>query len=71
VAEFLGLTQAVIIPKIIESKEDYLFAGNVKYTQDDYDKELEAAGLNFRAYSSGDFDNGWNSNYESAREFNK
>jgi len=29
--EFLSATQLRIIPKVIESKEDFLFAGNIKY----------------------------------------
>jgi hypothetical protein len=33
-AEFLDLTNLQIIPKVIESKHDYLFAGNIKYAQD-------------------------------------
>jgi hypothetical protein len=29
-----------IIPKVIESKGDYMFAGNVRYAQDDFDELL-------------------------------
>ena len=68
-AEFLALQDPLVIPKIIESKEDYLFAANLKYTKDDYDKQLTE--LNFRSYSTGDFENGWSSDYESARQYNK
>lgn len=52
--EFLSATQLRIIPKVIESKEDFLFAGNIKYEQDFFDKEVE--GLDFRSYSWGDFE---------------
>lgn len=58
-AEFLDLTNLQIIPKIIESKHDYLFAGNIKYAQDQYDVELKDQNLDFRAYSAGDFDGEW------------
>lgn len=76
VSEFLALTQMSIIPKVLESKNDYLFAGNIEYGQDEYDKELE--GLNFRSYSSGDWDNQddvprdlLNGDYSKARSYNK
>ena len=76
VSEFIALTQMSIIPKVLESKNDYLFAGNIKYGQDEYDKELED--LNFRSYSLGDWDNPSsapsdiiNGDYSTARDYNK
>ena len=76
VSEFIALTQMSIIPNVLESKNDYLFAGNIEYGQDEYDKELE--GLNFRSYSSGDWDNQSNiptdvvnGDYSTARVYNK
>lgn len=38
VAEFLSMLQVKIQPKVIESKQDYLFAANIKYEQDDVDE---------------------------------
>lgn len=39
-SDFLSLLQNDVIPKIIESKNDYLFAANIKYTQDEFDKKI-------------------------------
>lgn len=69
-SEFLSTTQLQIVPKVIESKNDYLFAANVKYEQDEFDKALED--LDFRSYSYGDWDNSadlWD--YDKARNYNK
>lgn len=69
--EFLSATQLKIVPKVIESKEDYLFGGNVKYEQDEYDKEL--SDLDFRSYSWGDFNTTVPDfvNYTDTRDYNK
>lgn len=73
-AEFISTNTLGVIPKVIESKEDYLFAANLKYKQDLFDKELEERlGKNaFRAYASGDWDNPSDiGNYSVARKYNK
>lgn len=69
--EFLSATQLKTIPKVIESKEDYLFAGNIQYGQDQYDNEI--SDLNFRSYSWGDFvtDVPDFVNYTNTRDYNK
>ena len=71
VQEFVSLMQLQIVPKVIESKNDYLFAANLKYKQDEYDKELES--LDFRSYSYGDWDDvadAQNKDYSKARKYN-
>lgn len=40
-ADFLAETDLKIKPLLIESKNDYLFAANVQYIQDDVDKQFE------------------------------
>lgn len=76
VDEFISNMSMPIIPKIIESKNDYMLAGNIRYTQDDLDETLK--NLDFRAYSYGDFETDadilpdTDSNpYRLARVFNK
>lgn len=44
VSEFLSYIQMRIRPKIIESKGDYLYAGNISYVQDDVDEALGITG---------------------------
>lgn len=39
--EFKELMNLGIIPKFIESKDNRLFAGNIKYRQDEFDKEIK------------------------------
>lgn len=71
VEEFVSLLQLQIVPAVIESKNDYLFAANLKYKQDEYDKELED--LDFRSYSYGDWDDvqdAINKDYSKARDYN-
>lgn len=51
-AEYNSIAGINIIPKIIESKNDYLFAANIKYQIPDFD-DWDA-----RAYTSGDTYNG-------------
>ena len=51
----IAMMHGAIVPAIIESKNDYLFAANITYKQDDLDKALDDAG-DFRIYSSGDID---------------
>lgn len=63
--EFLSYIDMPLIPKVIESKADYMFAGNIKYTQDDFDRALYDSGIDFRAYSTGDYDG------ETIRTYNK
>ena len=54
----LAMMEGAIVPSIIESKNDYLFAANVTYKQDDLDKKLDEGDddQKFRIYSSGDYD---------------
>lgn len=50
-ADFVAMLKMAIVPKMIESKDNLLFAANVKYTQDDVDdifKDFDA-----RAYNKG------------------
>lgn len=61
----LAMQQGAIVPSIIESKNDYLFAANVVYKQDSLDRYLDTEG-DFRIYSSGDYDNG-----TTVREYNE
>ena len=56
VDEFLSYVTSPIIPKVIESKEDYMYAANIKYEQDKYDEQINNANCDFRSYSTGDFD---------------
>lgn len=42
VSEFVELLNLGIIPKFIESKDNRLFAGNIKYRQDEFDKEIQS-----------------------------
>lgn len=53
--EFLSYVSFYIKPKIIESKGDTLFAANLKYAQDDADKDFD--GYDARSFSSGNY---WN-----------
>lgn len=66
--EFEAMLYYNATPTIIESKGDYMFAANVKYEQDETDLELK--GLDFRLYSSGDFESG-DFNFNELREYNK
>jgi len=52
--DFLSYIKLDIIPKVIESKEDYLFAGNISYPKDDINSIPEIDDKKCRAYSSGD-----------------
>jgi hypothetical protein len=54
-AEFVATNSLLFVPKEIESKGDYLFAGNIKYTQDDIDKQFEK--FDARCYSAGSYYN--------------
>ena len=56
--EFLSMILLDIKPKIIESKGDYLFAANVKYSMDDVDEQLKGLDSRIRIYSYGDYDDG-------------
>ena len=49
--EFLGFQKTKIVPKHIESKEDYLFGANVKYKQDQLDTKFN--NFDARCYSPG------------------
>ena len=51
VSEFMALDTLSIKPKIIESKQDYLFAANVKYETDDVDEMFKD--IDMRSFSSG------------------
>lgn len=50
--EFNSIAGITIIPKVIEQKNNILFAGNVKYDIDELDDEY--LNMDFRAFSSGD-----------------
>ena len=50
--EFNSISGITIKPKVIEQKNNILFAGNISYETDDLDEELLKA--DFRAFSSGD-----------------
>lgn len=55
-SELLGSIKFTFIPKVIESKNNYLFAANVKYIQSDIDSSINDEDV--RCLSSGDYDNG-------------
>lgn len=59
--ELLELIKMDIIPKVIESKEDYLFAANVTYNQDQLNSKISDEDC--RAYSTGDGNNPTYSSY--------
>jgi len=49
-----------VIPTVIESKNDYMFAANIRYTDNELDNIITDNWTNpriGRAYSSGDFEN--------------
>lgn len=52
-AEFIATNKLLFVPKEIESKGDYLFAGNIKYTQDEIDKTFE--NFDARCFSYGNY----------------
>lgn len=56
VEEFNSLVGVVIIPKVIEQKNNILFAGNISYDLDTLDEEY--LNMDFRAFSSGDLHTG-------------
>lgn len=49
--EFLSYYNLSVMPKVIESKGDYLFAGNIKFYQEEIDKQFE--NFDARCFSSG------------------
>ena len=51
IEEFLALDGILVSPKIIESKNNYLFAANISYTQESVDKLFED--YDARSFSSG------------------
>lgn len=51
VSDFLSMVASSIIPSQIESKGDYLFAANMKYSQDNVDDQL--SDFDARSYSTG------------------
>lgn len=53
VTEFLSTVKFTFIPKIIESKNNYLFAANIKYIQSDIDATISDDDI--RCLSSGDY----------------
>lgn len=52
-SEFLDMDTFVIYPKVIESKEDYLFAANIDDNKQNVDEGFED--LDFRSRSTGDY----------------
>lgn len=70
--EFLSQMELQLVPAVIESKGDYLFAANISYKQDEFDKALDDLNLDFRSYSLGDFEaTPAQDDYSDAREYNK
>ena len=58
--ELLSMIKLNIIPTVIESKNDYMFAANIKYKDNELDNIITNNWENQyigRAYSSGDFEN--------------
>ena len=55
-SEFLSTVKLSFVPKVIESKNNYLFAGNIKYIQSDIDSIINDDDV--RCISTGDYDNG-------------
>lgn len=53
ISDFLTMATSQIFPSQIESKGDYLFAGNMKYSQDDVDKLFE--NFDARSFSAGNY----------------
>ncbi|WP_173431889.1 hypothetical protein [Sharpea azabuensis] len=73
--EFNSLLGVTIIPKVIERKNNILFAGNIKYDVDDLDETY--LNMDFRAFSTGDGvtatdveNNNWPANNESGNRIN-
>lgn len=60
-AEFLATVKIQFIPTVIESKNNYLFAGNIKYIQSDIDSKIDDSDV--RCVSTGDYNNGELLNY--------
>ena len=52
-SEFVATNKLLIVPKEIESKGDYLFAGNVTYTQDQIDSTFN--NFDARCFSKGSY----------------
>lgn len=50
-AEFVATNKLLFVPREIESKGDYLFAANVKYSQDEIDAQFDD--FDARCYSAG------------------
>ena len=63
VSEFLSIVKFTFIPKVIESKNNYLFAGNIKYIQSDIDSFINDDDV--RCLSTGDYDG------DTVRTYNK
>ena len=60
-SEFLSTVRLSFIPKVIESKNNYLFAANIEYIQSDIDSKIDDDAV--RCLSTGDYDNGSLLNY--------
>lgn len=59
-ADLLSMIKFNVIPTVIESKNDYMFAANIRYTDNELDNIITDNWNNpriGRAYSSGDFEN--------------
>ena len=67
-AEFLSTVRLSFIPKVIESKNNYLFAGNIEYIQSDIDDMIDDDDV--RCVSTGDYDNGFLLNYNKQLDSN-
>lgn len=59
--DLLSLIKMPFVPKVIESKEDYLFAGNISYLSQELNETLNS--LDVTAPSSGWFDGDTNTGY--------
>lgn len=55
-AEFLSTVKLSFKPKVIESKNNYLFAGNITYLQSEIDEVIKDSDV--RCVSTGDYENG-------------
>ena len=67
-SEFLATVKINFIPKVIESKNNYLFAGNIKYIQSDIDNKIDDSDV--RCVSAGDYSSGILLNYNKQFDYN-
>lgn len=70
--DLLSYVKMTFIPKVIESKNDYLFAANIEYNQSDFEKYLEDNNVSERikAPSTGCDSDGYNIQFNSENILN-